>query len=172
MLRLLCTAFGGDTASVAFLTGDSIQVRGCGVLSCGACPERWGFCGWSFLEHTHTLLVVEDLREVSGFPGVARLCLSGNVCVEFVAFFVRGLQFGQWPASRTPCWLLSGVLALTAGRGYWLWRGGRQAVWGEAGTGELHYSTLCHPTMPPPPTHTAPTSPHMHTNAYPGFPLQ
>lgn len=37
-------------------------LQGCGSLSPGVCPDRWGFCGWSFLNDNHELLVVEDLK--------------------------------------------------------------------------------------------------------------
>jgi hypothetical protein len=27
------------------------------------CPDRWGFCGWSFLNPNHELNVVENMEE-------------------------------------------------------------------------------------------------------------
>ncbi|GBF95008.1 hypothetical protein Rsub_07509 [Raphidocelis subcapitata] len=62
MLRLLCAVFGTDTASCALLTGECIHIAGgCGALWPCVCPDRWGFCGWSFLNAVHELLVIEDL---------------------------------------------------------------------------------------------------------------
>jgi hypothetical protein len=58
MLRLLCKVFGVQTATVALLTGEAIYITGaCGALEACVCPDRWGFCGWSFTNSTHELLV-------------------------------------------------------------------------------------------------------------------
>lgn len=62
MLRLLCTIFDTDTATCALLTGECIYiVAGCGALYPCVCPDRWGFCGWSFLNSVHEMLVIEDM---------------------------------------------------------------------------------------------------------------
>lgn len=62
MLRLLCTVFDTESATCALLTGECIYiVGGCGVLYPTICPDRWGFCGWSFINAVHELLVVEDM---------------------------------------------------------------------------------------------------------------
>ncbi|KAI8471183.1 MAG: kinase-like domain-containing protein, partial [Monoraphidium minutum] len=62
MLRLLCAVFDTDTATCALLTGECIYiVGGCGAIQPCICPDRWGFCGWSFLNAVHELLVIEDM---------------------------------------------------------------------------------------------------------------
>ena len=62
VLRLLCEVFQVETATVALLTGECIYLTGaCGALPVCVCPDRWGFCGWSFLNAVHELLVVEDM---------------------------------------------------------------------------------------------------------------
>ena len=64
ILRLLCTIFDTDTATCALLTGKAIYLTGaCGVLSVCECPARWGFCGWSFLNANHDMLIVEDMDQ-------------------------------------------------------------------------------------------------------------
>ena len=62
MLRLLCSVFETDTANVALLSGSCISLAGgCGAVAAGnVVPEQWGYCGWSFLNSHHELLVVED----------------------------------------------------------------------------------------------------------------
>jgi hypothetical protein len=34
----------------------------CSAQVC-VCPDRWGFCGWSFLNPNHELNVVENMEE-------------------------------------------------------------------------------------------------------------
>jgi GAF domain-containing protein len=64
VLRLLCTVFDTDTATVALLTGECVYLTGaCGGLWPCICPDRWGFCGWSFLNANHELLVIEDMEK-------------------------------------------------------------------------------------------------------------
>lgn len=64
LLRLVCKVFNCDMASCTLLTGDAYHiVVGTGVLLPGICPDRWGFCAWSFLNSNHELLVVEDLKK-------------------------------------------------------------------------------------------------------------
>ncbi|WIA42087.1 hypothetical protein OEZ86_009363 [Tetradesmus obliquus] len=68
MLRLLCTVFNVETATVALLTGEAIYITGaCGALPTCICPDRWGFCGWSFVNSHHELLVVEDMDKDARF---------------------------------------------------------------------------------------------------------
>eukprot|EP00877_Chromochloris_zofingiensis_P005777 jgi/Chrzof1/151/Cz01g05080.t1 len=68
MLRLLCIAFDVESTAVGLLTGEYIHVSGgCGALSCGICPDRWGFCGWSFINANHELLVIEDMSKDTRF---------------------------------------------------------------------------------------------------------
>eukprot|EP00775_Hariotina_reticulata_P005278 gene5278-5513_t len=68
MLRLLCKVFGVETATVALLTGEAIYITGaCGALPVCICPDRWGFCGWSFLNSHHELLIVEDMTKDARF---------------------------------------------------------------------------------------------------------
>ncbi len=63
MLRLACKIFSCDMACCTLLTGDAYHVlAGAGILRPGICPDRWGFCAWSFLNSNHELLVVEDLK--------------------------------------------------------------------------------------------------------------
>ena len=64
LLRLACKVFDAEMGCVTMLTGDAyLIVHGCDPLSPGPAPFQWGFCGWSFLNSCHELLVVEDLRE-------------------------------------------------------------------------------------------------------------
>lgn len=64
MLRVLCHVFDVETANVALLTGECIYITGgCGVVGPGICPDRWGFCGWSFVNANHEMLVCEDLTQ-------------------------------------------------------------------------------------------------------------
>jgi hypothetical protein len=61
MLRLLCKVFDVETATVALLTGQAIYITAaCGALPTCVCPDRWGFCGWSFLNSHHELLVSDQ----------------------------------------------------------------------------------------------------------------
>ncbi|KAL3147321.1 hypothetical protein ABBQ32_002806 [Trebouxia sp. C0010 RCD-2024] len=63
ILRLACKVFASDMACCSLLTGDAYHViAGTGPLLPGICPDRWGFCAWSFLNSNHELLVVEDLK--------------------------------------------------------------------------------------------------------------
>ena len=63
MLRLACKIFDCDMACCTLLTGDAYHVlAGAGILRPGICPDRWGFCAWSFLNSNHELLVVEDVK--------------------------------------------------------------------------------------------------------------
>ena len=64
MLRLACKIFDCDMACCTLLTGDAYHVlAGAGILRPGVCPDRWGFCAWSFLNSNHELLVVEDVKK-------------------------------------------------------------------------------------------------------------
>jgi hypothetical protein len=63
-LRLACKVFDVETATVSLLTGERIYLVGaCGALPVCVCPDRWGFCGWSFLNPNHELNVVENMLE-------------------------------------------------------------------------------------------------------------
>ena len=63
MLRLACKVFECDMACCTLLTGDAYHVlAGAGILRPGICPDRWGFCAWSFLNSNHELVVVEDTK--------------------------------------------------------------------------------------------------------------
>lgn len=49
---------------MSLLTGERIYLVGaCGALPVCVCPDRWGFCGWSFLNPNHELNVVENMME-------------------------------------------------------------------------------------------------------------
>ena len=62
VLRLACKVFDTEMACVTMLTGDAYSIiHGTGTLAPGPAPAQWGFCGWSFLNSCHELLVVEDL---------------------------------------------------------------------------------------------------------------
>ena len=64
LLHLVCKVFSCDMALCTLLTGVAYHiVAGTGVLVPGICPDRWGFCAWSFLNSNHELLVVEDLKK-------------------------------------------------------------------------------------------------------------
>lgn len=64
VLRLACKVFDTDMACITMLTGDAYSiVQGTGMLAPGPAPAQWGFCGWSFLNSCHELLVVEDLAQ-------------------------------------------------------------------------------------------------------------
>ncbi len=64
MLTMLCSCFGMESAALTLLTGQAIHVcHANGDLAPGICPDRWGFCGWSFLSPHHEVMVVEDLAE-------------------------------------------------------------------------------------------------------------
>ena len=64
LLRLVCKVFSCDMASCTLLTGTAYHiVAATGLLLPGICPDRWGFCAWSFLNSNHELLVVEDLKK-------------------------------------------------------------------------------------------------------------
>lgn len=77
-LRLLCKVFDVETATVSLLTGERIHlVAACGALAPTICPDRWGFCGWSFLNSTHELNVVEDME--ADTRCVAAASSSGSV---------------------------------------------------------------------------------------------
>lgn len=63
LLRLACKVFRCDMACCTLLTGDAYNViGGAGILRPGVCPDRWGFCAWSFLNSNHELLIVEDTK--------------------------------------------------------------------------------------------------------------
>ncbi|KAF6259049.1 kinase-like domain-containing protein [Scenedesmus sp. NREL 46B-D3] len=67
-LRLACKVFDVETATVSLLTGERIYLVGaCGALPVCVCPDRWGFCGWSFLNPNHELNVVENMLEDARF---------------------------------------------------------------------------------------------------------
>ncbi|WIA38325.1 hypothetical protein OEZ86_001662 [Tetradesmus obliquus] len=67
-LRLACKVFDVETATVSLLTGERIYLVGaCGALPVCVCPDRWGFCGWSFLNPNHELNVVENMMEDARF---------------------------------------------------------------------------------------------------------
>eukprot|EP00878_Enallax_costatus_P000875 GHUV01001002.1.p1 GENE.GHUV01001002.1~~GHUV01001002.1.p1 ORF type:complete len:587 (+),score=149.39 GHUV01001002.1:244-2004(+) len=67
-LRLCCKVFDVETATVSLLTGERIYLVGaCGALPVCVCPDRWGFCGWSFLNPNHELNVVENMCEDARF---------------------------------------------------------------------------------------------------------
>eukprot|EP00775_Hariotina_reticulata_P004061 gene4061-4308_t len=67
-LRLLCKVFDVETSTVSLLTGERIYLVGaCGALPVCVCPDRWGFCGWSFLNPNHELNVVENMEEDARF---------------------------------------------------------------------------------------------------------
>lgn len=64
ILRLVCKIFESDMACCTLLTGDAYHIlAGVGIMDPGICPDRWGFCAWSFLNSNHELLVIEDLKE-------------------------------------------------------------------------------------------------------------
>lgn len=77
-LRLLCKVFDVETATVSLLTGERIYLVGaCGALPVCVCPDRWGFCGWSFLNPNH------EVRKTRGFcswwdcTAGMRACMQG-----------------------------------------------------------------------------------------------
>jgi hypothetical protein len=66
--------FEMDTASLTLLTGQAIHVvAGTGNLAAGICPDRWGFCGWSFLSPRHEVLVIEDLSNDGRYSSLHRV---------------------------------------------------------------------------------------------------
>jgi hypothetical protein len=80
-LRLACKVFDVETATVSLLTGERIYLVGaCGALPVCVCPDRWGFCGWSFLNPNHELNVVENMLEDARCVEVDRtlqMCMAG-----------------------------------------------------------------------------------------------
>eukprot|EP00879_Flechtneria_rotunda_P027435 GHRR01029390.1.p1 GENE.GHRR01029390.1~~GHRR01029390.1.p1 ORF type:complete len:137 (+),score=20.12 GHRR01029390.1:26-412(+) len=67
-LRAICKVFDVSTATVSLLTGERIYLAAaCGALPVCVCPDRWGFCGWSFLNANHELNVVENMLEDARF---------------------------------------------------------------------------------------------------------
>lgn len=63
--------FDVETATVSLLTGERIYLVGaCGALPVCVCPDRWGFCGWSFLNPNHELNVVENMYEDARYVAV------------------------------------------------------------------------------------------------------
>jgi hypothetical protein len=71
-LRLACKVFDVETATVSLLTGERIYLVGaCGALPVCVCPDRWGFCGWSFLNPNHELNVVENMLEDARYVGAS-----------------------------------------------------------------------------------------------------
>lgn len=99
--------------AVTLLTGDIIYITGaCGALAPGICPSRWGFCGWSFLNSMHELLVCEDLssdaRYAEILPGLLLLALTrahqptmkrkniaGRTGLKFRPSCVDGFQYAR-----------------------------------------------------------------------------
>lgn len=83
MLRLACKIFDCDMACCTLLTGDAYHVlAGAGILRPGICPDRWGFCAWSFLNSNHELLVVEDVKKDVRWvsTSVVTLCMQYTEC--------------------------------------------------------------------------------------------
>jgi hypothetical protein len=76
-LRLLCKVFDVETATVSLLTGERIYLVGaCGALPVCVCPDRWGFCGWSFLNPNHEVSITGGC----GAGGIGRtLCVALEV---------------------------------------------------------------------------------------------
>ena len=86
MLRLACKVFGCDMACCTLLTGDAYHVlAGAGILRPGICPDRWGFCAWSFLNSNHELVVVEDTKNDirSGVTCLLRMIISQHLLVAW-----------------------------------------------------------------------------------------
>ena len=63
VLRLACKVFDTEIACITMLTGDAYTIINGTGLAPGPAPAQWGFCGWSFLNSWHELLVVEDLQQ-------------------------------------------------------------------------------------------------------------
>lgn len=86
MLDMLCNMFQMESSSLTLLTGQAIHVLAAkGKLSAGICPDRWGFCGWSFLSPQHEVLVIEDLQTD------ARCKTDGWPCCDLPAAKARAL---------------------------------------------------------------------------------